>query len=283
MYGIPHYMLDIIKPSEVFSVVDFRNRVEEIEEWKHWKTQPWYLFKDRVVSRISQKQEVRERKIFSKWVYWSVNEWEINFSADEIRRFSEIPILCGGTGLYIDSLIFERSYPKIEGDEVLRAELEDFRIKQWNEALWEKLNAIDPEYAKILHPNNYHYVIRGIEVMMKSGQSKLTHIDTPTLKYDTFFITPYDGDREALYERINERVEAMFSDWLIEEVWYNMWKYTASAPGLKTIGYKEVVDYSLWRISLEECKDLVKQHNRNYAKRQITWNKKYDDPSLWKR
>jgi tRNA dimethylallyltransferase len=123
----------------------------------------------------------------------------------------EIPILCGGTGLYIDSLIFKRSYPEIEGDENLRKELEEFRIQNGNEALWQKLNAIDPEYAKILHPNNYHYIIRGIEVMMKTGKSKLTHIDSPTLKYDTFFITPYDGDRDTLYEKINDRVEEMFS------------------------------------------------------------------------
>lgn len=230
MQGIPHLMLDIINPSEIFSVVDYRNHVEELEEWE----------------------------TFIEW-------------------WNSIPILCGGTGLYIDSLIFERSYPEIEADWILRKELEEFRIEHGNVALWQKLNEIDNEYAQILHPNNYHYVMRGIEVMQQTGRSKLLHQDIPTLKFDTFFITPYDWSRELLYNRINSRVEEMFSNWLIDEVWYNINTFTSSAPGLKTIGYKEVVDYLEWRTTIEICKDLVRQHNRNYAKRQITWNKKYDN------
>jgi tRNA dimethylallyltransferase len=194
----------------------------------------------------------------------------------DFQENKSIPILCGWTWLYIDSFIFKRSYPEIEPDWKMRNELEEFRAKNGNIALWEKLNEIDSEYAKELHPNNYHYVMRGIEVMQLTGKSKLSHIDVPALNYDTFFMTPYDGNREKLYERINARVEDMFLNWLIEEVWYNINIFTSSAPGLKTIGYKEVADYLEWKITLEECKNLVKQHNRNYAKRQITWNKKYD-------
>jgi tRNA dimethylallyltransferase len=84
----------------------------------------------------------------------------------------KIPILCGGTGLYIDSIIYERSYPTAEIDWDFRNELETYRITHGNDALWEKLHAIDPTYADTLHPNNYRYVIRGIEVYTKSGQSK---------------------------------------------------------------------------------------------------------------
>ena len=230
MGGISHRMIDIIEPSEIFSVVDYRNQVEELEEWKHF---------------------------LGKW--------------------GGIPILCGGTGLYIDSLIFERSYPHIEADWNMRDELELFRREHGNTALWNKLQDIDPEYAHILHPNNYHYVMRWIEVMRKTGKSKLLHQDTLELKFDTYSVTPYDWNRESLYNIINGRVENMFSNWLIDEVWYNIEEFTSSAPGLKTIGYKEVVDYLEWKITLEECINLVKQHNRNYAKRQITWNKKYDN------
>lgn len=252
MRGIPHHMLDIIDPSERFSVVDFRNRVEEIPEWKIWKKQFPHI------SSVTP---------------------------------TYIPILCWGTGLYIDSLIFERSYPEIEADWNLREELERFRLEYGNQALWQKLSDIDPGYASELHPNNYHYVIRGIEVMMKTWTSKRDIQDTPILKYDTLFLTPYQEtplseedtkrwkippERQALYDWIDTRVEKMFNDWLIEEVWYNMDIFTSSAPGLRTIGYKEVVDYLEWRISLDECKNLVKQHNRNYAKRQVTWNKKYE-------
>jgi tRNA dimethylallyltransferase len=92
----------------------------------------------------------------------------------------------------------------------MRATLEEYRIKHGNIALWERLHEIDPLYARELHPNNYHYVIRGIEVMTKTGISKLQSIDIPTLKYDVYMYTPYDGDREKLYQNINMRVSQMF-------------------------------------------------------------------------
>ena len=197
----------------------------------------------------------------------------------------KIPILCGGTGLYIDSIIYERSYPTAEIDWDFRNELETYRITHGNDALWEKLHAIDPTYADTLHPNNYRYVIRGIEVYTKSGQSKWSIIDTSQLKYDTLFITPYNWDRPGLYSKIDFRVKEMFDNWLVEEVEYimdnlsdqllqncNNW----SCPWLASIWYTEVVDYLQWKITLENCISLVQQHNRNYAKRQITWNKKYD-------
>lgn len=226
MQWIPHHMIDIINPSEVFSVVGFRDRATPILE--------------------------------------------------DIWTRGKIPILCGGTGLYIDSLIFERSYPWIEADWRLREELEQFRLKHGNEALWNKLNDVDPEYAKTLHPNDRQYIIRGIEVFTKTGKSKMEVINEPKLKYKTLLLTPYDNDREKLYERINTRVESMFNNWLIEEVWYIRERFTSTCPGLETIGYKEVVDYLEGRISQEESLRLVQQHSRNYAKRQITWNKKYD-------
>lgn len=91
---------------------------------------------------------------------------------EELWNNNQIPILCGGTGLYTDSIIFERSYPETQTDWTLRNELEDFRLKNGNMALWEKLNSIDPDYANTLHPNNYRYVIRGIEVYTSLGQSK---------------------------------------------------------------------------------------------------------------
>ena len=196
----------------------------------------------------------------------------------------KIPILCGGTGLYIDSLIFERSYSEGEIDWSLRNELEDFRQKNGNEALWQKLYEIDKSYAETLHVNNYRYVIRGIEVFTKTGKSKWAIQDTPEPIFDTLFLTPYDGNREALYTKINARVEEMFDSWLVEEVEYIVrslfWgdiQKTFACPGLATIGYKEVIDFLTGKYTLEKTIELVQQHNRNYAKRQITWNKKYGD------
>ncbi len=129
----------------------------------------------------------------------------------ELHDRDKVPVLAGGTGLYIDSLIYERSYPTTEPDWTLRDELETYREKNGNEALWNMLHDIDPEYADTLHPNNYRYVMRGIEVYRETGRSKLAAQDGLTLIYDVLFLTPYDGDRSALYSRIDTRVEEMFA------------------------------------------------------------------------
>ncbi len=235
MQGIRHHMIDIIDPSDSFSVIDFREMAVPI------------------IDRL--------------WIE------------------DKIPIVCGGSWLYIDSIIYERSYPQIETDWNLRNELEVYRIAHGNMALWERLHTIDPEYADTLHPNNHRYVVRGIEVYTKFGQSKGSIKDGNTLKYTTLFLTPYDGDRTGLYLRIDARVQEMFNSWLIEEVTYiasnlfawMLWNCNNSpCPGLTSIGYTEIIDYLEWRTTLEEALRLVQQHNRNYAKRQITWNKKYE-------
>ena len=129
----------------------------------------------------------------------------------ELHDRDKVPVLAGGTGLYIDSLIYERSYPTTEPDWILRDELETYREKNGNEALWNMLHDIDPEYADTLHPNNYRYVMRGIEVYRETGRSKLAAQDGLTLIYDVLFLTPYDGDRSTLYSRIDARVEEMFA------------------------------------------------------------------------
>jgi tRNA dimethylallyltransferase len=174
MRSIPHHMIDIIDPTEVFSVVDYRNHVRELDIWKRLDAQG-----------------------FSTSYF--------------LPPPSSIPVLAGGTGLYIDSLIYERSYPKTEPDWTLRDELETYRDKNGNEALWNMLHDTDPEYADTLHPNNYRYVMRGIEVYRETGRSKLAAQDGLTLLYDVLFLTPYDGDRSALYSRIDARVEEMFA------------------------------------------------------------------------
>lgn len=191
-----------------------------------------------------------------------------------------IPVICGGTGLYIDSIVYERDYASEEPDWSLRDELEALRLKDGNIALWKRLESLDPEYAHTLHPNNYRYVMRGIEVFLQTGSSKSVRINAPTPKYDTLFFSPYTGDRDALYSKINTRIQWMFDDWLIDEVIYNKYKYGVSAPWLLTIGYEEVLDHLAGKTTKEECIALVQQHNRNYAKRQITWNKKYDNGNL---
>lgn len=188
----------------------------------------------------------------------------------------KIPILCGWTGLYIDSLIYDFKIPKVPADENLRQKFEEEREKFWNEYIWKKLQEIDPEYAKELHPNNYRYVIRALEVKTLTGKSKMDFREEKILKYDTFFVTPYDENREKLYEKINKRIKIMFETGLLEEVQNLLLKYKKDDFGMKTIWYKEVVDFLDWKISFDEAVELVVKHNRNYAKRQLTWFRRYE-------
>ena|GEM_PF-304886 len=115
--------------------------------------------------------------------------------------------------------------PEVKADWGYRDELEKFRLEQGNEALWEKLNAVDPAYASELDPRNYRYVIRGLEIWKATGQSKKVLGQKTESPYDFLRITPYDGDREKLYETINERVEEMFRTGLLEEVSALLKKY----------------------------------------------------------
>jgi tRNA dimethylallyltransferase len=192
----------------------------------------------------------------------------------------KIPILCGGTGLYIDSVLYEMDYPDTPPDWIYRKELEDLREQYGDHHLWDMLSEVDPEYANTLDISNYRYVMRGLEVIRATGRSKLESVGKKKLRFSPLMITPYDDSlRPELYERINARVVWMYSSGLIEEVKWLRKNYSDMSPGLRTIWYKEVVSYLTWDITLDESIQLVQQHNRNYAKRQVTWNKKYNDLS----
>lgn len=206
--------------------------------------------------------------------------WEFKKEAEKIIKniFKkwEIPILCWWTWLYIDSLIYDFKIPKVPADLILREKLEEERIKFWNEFIWKKLQEIDPDYASELHPNNYRYVIRALEVKILTWKSKKEFREEKNLKYDTFFITPYDWNREKLYEKIDLRIKSMFENWLLEEVRNLLIKYKKIDFWMQTIWYKEIIDFFEWKLSFDDCVALVQKHNRNYAKRQLTWFRKYE-------
>jgi len=209
--------------------------------------------------------------------------WEYHESAkkvlSQLLENGKIPILVWGTGLYIDSLVYDFVIPAVPACETLRAELEAQAWEFWKDFVYQKLVNLDPEYAKELHPNNLNYVIRAIEVKMLSWKSKKDYRTEKTLLYDTLFLTPYDQDRAKLYEKIDARILQMFEAGLVEEVQELLEKYSPHSPWLLSIGYKEVNDYLEWKISLEACKALVQKHNRNYAKRQLTWFGRYQEYS----
>lgn len=201
---------------------------------------------------------------------------------DSISRKWKIPILCGGTWLYIDGVLYDMEYPDTPPDWEYRNELENIRLTEGNQVLWNMLYAVDPAYAVELSVGNYRYVMRGLEVLRATGRSKRESKWKKTLRFSPLFVTPYtDSERAELYLRINKRVQGMYENWLLEEVRYIIDNFNSHCPGLETIGYKEVVDYIEWRITLSESISLVQQHSRNYAKRQVTWNKKYEIIARW--
>ena len=206
--------------------------------------------------------------------------WEFKVEAEKILenifKKWKIPILCGGTGLYIDSLIYDFKIPKVPADARIRQDLEFEREKYWNEFIWKKLQELDPEYASELHPNNYRYVIRALEVKMLTGKSKTDFREEKTLKYEIFFVTPDDWNRAKLYEKIDKRIKIMFETWLLKEVQDLLKKYNKNDFWMKTIWYKEIVDFLEWNITLDECIALIQKNNRNYAKRQLTWFRRYE-------
>ena len=206
--------------------------------------------------------------------------WEFKVEAEKILenifKKWKIPILCGGTGLYIDSLIYDFKIPKVPADARIRQDLEFEGEKYWNEFIWKKLQELDPEYASELHPNNYRYVIRALEVKMLTGKSKTDFREEKTLKYEIFFVTPYDWNRAKLYEKIDKRIKIMFETWLLKEVQDLLKKYNKNDFWMKTIWYKEIVDFLEWNMTLDECIALVQKNNRNYAKRQLTWFRRYE-------
>ena len=206
--------------------------------------------------------------------------WEFKKEAEKIIKniFKKwkIPILCWWTWLYIDSLIYDFKIPKVPADLILREKLEDERIKFWNEFIWKKLQEIDPDYASELHPNNYRYVIRALEVKILTWKSKKEFREEKNLKYDTFFITPYDWNREKLYKKIDLRIKSMFENWLLEEVRDLLTKYKKTDFWMQTIWYKEIIDFFEWKLNFDDCVALVQKHHRNYAQRQLTWFRKYE-------
>lgn len=189
---------------------------------------------------------------------------------------NKIPMLVWWTGLYIDSIIYEFDIPELPADWSLREELEKQRLEKWNEWLHRELEKIDPEYAAQLHPNNYRYVIRAIEVKKLTWKSKLEYRADKKLKYDVLFLTPFHWNREWLYDRINKRVLMFEQLWVFEEVKNLYEKYGENAFWLNSIWYAEIIPYLKWEITKEKAIEEIQKNSRHYAKRQITWFKKYE-------
>lgn len=229
MQGIPHHMIDILPPTQDFSVADYAVMARE------------------------KIQEVRAR--------------------------GKLPVMVGGTGLYIDTVASNVLLPETAADAKLRNQLAEFASVHGNEALHGRLAQFDPETAQRLHFNDIKRVIRAIEMYETTGITMAEHIKNsktqPPPYQAVFFGIWYD--REVLYDRINKRVDLMLEMGLIAEV-ENCLRLgcTRSHTSMQAIGYKEVLDYLEGQCTKQEMTDRIKMETRRYAKRQISWFKRKD-------
>ena len=201
---------------------------------------------------------------------------------EEVYSRGKMPILCGGTGLYLDSVLKGVDFGDMEPDLEYRAELFDFAEKHGVEALHARLAEIDPEAAAAIHPNNVKRVARALEICKLSGMTK-TEWDKQAIRgespYNACIIALDYKNREELYFRIHMRVDEMFKAGLVEEA-KSLFEKGYLAPDTTAggaIGYKELLGYLNGEMTEEEAADAIKTATRHYAKRQLTWLRRNSD------
>ena len=192
----------------------------------------------------------------------------------EISSRGKIPIMCGGTGLYINSVVNDITFGEIETDYKLREELNELAKQHGSQYLLDILKEFDPVSAQRLHPGNLRRIVRAIEFYRTTGIPISEHQEMTKQKESRYepLMLCVKWDREVFYDRINKRVDIMMNDGLLDEVKQLMeMGYTKELNSMKGIGYKEIIDYFEGNMSLEDTVNLIKQSSRRYAKRQLTW------------
>ena len=215
------------------------------------------------------------REPFSVAVYQEMAKAAI---ADIASR-GKLPVICGGTGLYLNALLYEMDFGPSRRDDTYRRELEAFADKEGNEALHARLEGVDPAAAARIHPNNRKRVIRALEAAELDGKP-LDAFESVRRKSDSYNarMLGVTWDRPTLYQRINDRVDQMLADGLVEEVRGLMdMGFTSDDIAMKGIGYKELLDCFAGRYPMEEAVRLIKRNTRHYAKRQLTWFRRYEE------
>ncbi|WP_146923173.1 tRNA (adenosine(37)-N6)-dimethylallyltransferase MiaA [Alkalibacterium kapii] len=201
----------------------------------------------------------------------------------EVITKGKLPIIVGGTGLYIESLLYDVTHGgKAEPNPAFRDEMNRLAHDKGREALHQLLQDKDPQAAERIHQNNVRRVIRALEVMHETGKKFSDHQNECKKEplYDAYVIA-LNTDRDVLYDRINKRVELMLAKGLLEEVRWLYESFPGDLQSKKGIGYKEFDAYLQGDQSFDEAVSLIKQHSRNYAKRQLTWFKNRFKVNQW--
>ncbi|MBO5067739.1 MAG: tRNA (adenosine(37)-N6)-dimethylallyltransferase MiaA [Clostridia bacterium] len=223
MQGVKHHVIDVVEPSETFTVSDYKNIAKPI-----------------IDNLISQ---------------------------------NKIPIICGGTGFYINSILYDLSYGNGQGNPEIREKYKTLAIEHGNQFVYDILQKYDPESAKKLHFNDLKRVIRALEIY-ESGIKKSDICDElkPNYNYSAYSV---DYDRETLYYRINKRVDLMVNFGLIDEIKSLLDSgINKDNQCMQAIGYKEILDFLDGNCNLAQAIETIKLNTRHYAKRQITFFKK---------
>jgi len=196
----------------------------------------------------------------------------------------KIPILVGGTGFYIQAVLYDIDFTENDDDKSYREELERFAAEHGAEALHARLASIDTKAAEEIHPNNIKRVVRALEFYEKSGGQRISEHNEEQKKKESPYNFAYfvlNDDREAVYDRINRRVDIMLEQGLVNEVSALLDAgVPTSAVSMQGLGYKEIVSYLKGECTLEEAVYVLKRDTRHFAKRQITWFKREEDV-LW--
>jgi len=215
---------------------------------------------------------------------YSVSDYKkaAEIAIEKILEKGKTPIIVGGTGLYIDSLIYGIEFQDEEIDTEYREKLNKIAEEQGLENLYNQAVEIDPEAMQKISPNDKKRIIRVLEIYHKTGKTK-TEIEKESRKnevkydYKVFAITM---DREKLYSRIEKRVDKMIEQGLIQEVQSVLKEYSCFPTAMQGLGYKEVVEYLENKITKEEMIEKIKKETRHYAKRQLTWFRKNKE-TIW--
>lgn len=195
---------------------------------------------------------------------------------DELLKTGKTPIISGGTGLYVNGILYPMNFSDTSKDDKLRKSLENEYDEKGADFMHEKLAALDEKSALKIHKNDKKRVVRALEINLTHGNRDENDMKKPSYEYEMIGLS--GGDRASLYDRINKRVDKMFENGLVDEV-KSLLKLGVSfdCQSMQAIGYKEFKGFFDGILSENDLKELIKKDTRNYAKRQLTWFRQYKD------